>query len=103
MRHPCGRPAVLNRPHAAARCCCWCTSRPIWSPGWYGSPRAPAALCFRVGSEGDLARWDRRLTELGAEHSGPRRAHLGWALDVTDPSGLRIQLHTPEVISADDG
>jgi len=70
---------------------------------WYGSPGAPAALCFQVGSEDDLARWDQRLTELGAEHSGPRRAHLGWALDVTDPSGLRIQLHTPEVISADDG
>ncbi len=69
---------------------------------WYGSPGAPAALCFRVGSRDDLARWDQRLTELGAEHSSPRRAHLGWALDVIDPSGLRIQMHTPEVISADD-
>jgi len=38
----------------------------------------------------------------GVEHSSSRRAHLGWALDVVDLSGLRIQLHTPEVISADD-
>jgi hypothetical protein len=46
--------------------------------------------------------WDNRLTELGAEHSSPRQAHLGWALDVIDPSGLRIQLHTREVLSADN-
>ena len=46
--------------------------------------------------------WDERLAELGAQHSGPRQAHLGWALDVIDPSGLRIQLHTYEAISADD-
>ena len=69
---------------------------------WYGSAGGPAALGFRVGSLGDLVRWDQRLTELGAGHSGPRPAHLGWALDVVDPSGLRIQLHTGEVVSADD-
>ena len=69
---------------------------------WYGSPGAPAVLCFRVASRGELARWDQRLTELGVEHSSPRRAHLGLALDAVDPSGLRIQLHTPELISADD-
>ena len=34
--------------------------------------------------------------------SSPRQAHLGWALDMTDPSGLRLQLHTYEAISADD-
>ena len=61
-----------------------------------------AALSFRVASQDDLLRWDKRLTELGIEHSGPRRAHLGWALDVVDPSGLRVQLHTHELISADD-
>jgi catechol 2,3-dioxygenase-like lactoylglutathione lyase family enzyme len=62
-----------------------------------------AALSFRVAGRSDLLRWDKRLTELGIEHSTPRQAHLGWALDVVDPSGLRIQLHTREVISADDG
>ena len=54
---------------------------------WYGSPGAPAVLCFRVASRADLARGDQRLTELGAEHSSPRRAHLGCALDVVDPLG----------------
>jgi len=45
---------------------------------------------------------DGRLAEFGAERSGPRQAHLGWALDVIDPYGLRIQLHTQEAVSADD-
>ena len=33
-------------------------------------------------------------------HAG--RGQLGWALDVVNPSGLRSQLHTRAVISADD-
>jgi catechol 2,3-dioxygenase-like lactoylglutathione lyase family enzyme len=61
-----------------------------------------AVLSFRVASQEDLAAWAARLTELGVSHSGPRQAHLGWALNVTDPSGLRIQLHTYEAISSDD-
>ncbi|HYB86676.1 MAG TPA: VOC family protein [Streptosporangiaceae bacterium] len=89
LEHPAGMVLVVHRsPDLVTR--------------WYGSPGAPAVLGFRVGSRDDLTAWDKRLTELGAAHSGPRRAHLGWALDVTDPSGLRIQLHTREVISADD-
>ena len=42
------------------------------------------------------------MGEPGAQYSSPRQAHLGWALDVTDPSGLRLQLHTYEAISVDD-
>jgi catechol 2,3-dioxygenase-like lactoylglutathione lyase family enzyme len=69
---------------------------------WHGIGSAVTVLGFRVASRADLVAWDKRLAELGAEHSGPRQAHLGWALDVIDPSGLRIQLHTYETISADD-
>ena len=69
---------------------------------WHGLDSAVAVLSFRVASRADLVAWDRRLAELQTEHSGPRQAHLGWALDVIDPSGLRIQLHTYETISADD-
>jgi|SRR5271157_1466962 len=71
-------------------------------PAWYGLGSAVAVLSFRVANRADLVRWDKRLAELEAEHSGPRQAHLGWALDVIDPSGLRIQLHTYDAISADD-
>lgn len=71
-------------------------------PPWQGQGVGIAVLSFRVTGYADLVLWERRLTELGAEHSSPREAHLGWALDVVDPSGLRIQLHTREVISVDD-
>ena len=71
-------------------------------PEWYGPGKGAALLSFRVASRAGLVSWDERLSELGIEHSGPRQAHLGWALDVADPSGLRIQLHTSESISADD-
>lgn len=70
-------------------------------PPWQGQGVGTAVLSFRVTGYADLVLWERRLTELGAEHSSPREAHLGWALDVVDPSGLRIQLHTREVISVD--
>jgi catechol 2,3-dioxygenase-like lactoylglutathione lyase family enzyme len=69
---------------------------------WHSLGNAIAVLSFRVASRADLVAWDKRLAELGAQHSSPRQAHLGWALDVIDPSGLRLQLHTYEAISADD-
>lgn len=59
-----------------------------------------AVLSFRVASRDDLVAWAERLTQLEVDHSDPRQAHLGWALDVIDPSGLRIQLHTYEAISS---
>ncbi|HUL24475.1 MAG TPA: VOC family protein [Streptosporangiaceae bacterium] len=71
-------------------------------PAPSGHGLGTAALSFRVASQNELLLWENRLTELGIDHSGPRQAHLGWALDVVDPSGLRVQLHTREVISADD-
>jgi catechol 2,3-dioxygenase-like lactoylglutathione lyase family enzyme len=72
-------------------------------PAPQGRGIGTAVLGFRVTSQDHLVRWDERLTELGIGHSRPRQAHLGWALEITDPSGLRIQLHTREVISVDDG
>lgn len=59
---------------------------------WHGLASAVAVLSFRVASHADLMLWDNRLAELGVQHSGPRQAHLGWALDVIDPSGLRLHL-----------
>jgi catechol 2,3-dioxygenase-like lactoylglutathione lyase family enzyme len=61
------------------------------------------AVSFLVDSRDDLISWHQRLTELGVEHSGPRDAHLGWALDIAGPDGLRIELHTREELSADLG
>jgi glyoxylase I family protein len=75
---------------------------PGLSPTSLAPESATAMLSFRVASRADLVLWDERLAELGVAHSGPRQAHLGWALDVIDPSGLRIQLHTREAITVDD-
>lgn len=69
---------------------------------WHGPATGAAVLSFRVASYEDLAAWEERLTELGIEHSAPRQAHLGWALDVFDPDGTHIQLHTREAVSAED-
>jgi catechol 2,3-dioxygenase-like lactoylglutathione lyase family enzyme len=74
---------------------------PDLDQAWHWLDSAVAVLSFRVASRAGLMTWDKRLAELETEHSGPRQAHLGWALDVIDPSGLRIQLHTYETISAD--
>jgi glyoxylase I family protein len=59
------------------------------------------ALSFLVPSRDDLDSWDERLTALGVDHSPPRQVHLGWALDLTGPDGMLIQLHTREPLSGD--
>jgi len=89
LEHPKGMLLCLREP-------------PDLASAWHGLGSAVAVLSFRVASRADLVLWDKRLTELGAEHTSPRQAHLGWALDVVDPFGIRIQLHTHEAISADD-
>jgi catechol 2,3-dioxygenase-like lactoylglutathione lyase family enzyme len=68
-----------------------------------GTAAGGAAVSFLVDSRDDLIAWHQRLTELGIEHTGPREAHLGWALDITGPDGLRIQMHTREELSAGPG
>ncbi len=71
--------------------------------GWRRANAGMAAVGFAVASQQDLADWESRLTELGVHHSGPRPAHLGLSLDLLDPDGLGIQLHTPDDLSGDDG
>lgn len=82
-------------------CCSTCIRRQAPDPAWHQQAHAVAVPRFRVASRAGLLLWDKRLTELGVGHSSSRQAHLGWALDVIDPSGLRIQLHIWEAISAD--
>ena len=62
---------------------------------------SPVSLAVTSASE--LARWEDHFSAIGAEHSAAREAYLGWALDVTDPDGMRIQLHTVGPVSADVG
>ncbi len=55
-----------------------------------------AILGLTVLDRSDLELWIRRLDELGMSHSGPMKGHLGWYLEVPDPDGIILQLHTGE-------
>src|SRR5258708_15298617 len=65
-------------------------------------PRESAVFALSVRDLEGLTEWTRYLAALGVAHSPPRLAHLGWALDVTGPDGVRFQLHTHETLSSDD-
>jgi len=66
--------------------------------------RAKALLGFAVLglSVPDLAAWTRHLDRLGIGHSNPVDVHPGHRLEVVDPDGLVIELHTPRQPSADE-
>lgn len=49
-----------------------------------------------VANHDELLRWAEHLTTLDVEHSGVHQAHLGWAVTVTGPDLVHIQLHTEE-------
>jgi len=68
---------------------------------WRASVAGAPVLGFRVASYDELMSWEASLAGLGVEHSAPRPAHVGWALDVVDPDGLRVQLHTRESVSTE--
>jgi len=88
MEHPAGVLLYLHQvPQEAAAA--------SWLPG------PASALALAVTDRPALMGWDSRLTDLGVEHGQPREAHLGWALDVIGPDGLRIQLHTREDLTSE--
>lgn len=59
-------------------------------------------MALNVGSTDDLDRWCVRLDTLQISHSAPTEAHLGWCVEVSDPDGLVIELHTASQPSADE-
>ena len=67
--------------------------------------RAMAGFCvlaLEVQDQGALGAWVDRLDGLGITHSGVREGHLGSYLEVADPDGVVVQLHTAEHPSADE-
>ena len=52
------------------------------------------SVALSVGTVDDLTEWCTRLDTLGVGHSAPAEGHLGWYVEVPDPDGLVIQLHT---------
>ena len=52
------------------------------------------SIALSVGAVDDLTQWCTYLDALGVSHSAPAEGHLGWYVEVPDPDGLIIQLHT---------
>jgi len=49
-----------------------------------------------VANHDELLRWVEHFATFDVEHSDVHQAHLGWAVTVTGPDLVRIQLHTDE-------
>jgi hypothetical protein len=85
LQHPCGARLLLRRaevPPAALR------GYPLFALG--------------VASYSELLRWEEHLTTVGAEHSAVHPAHLGWAVTITGPDLILIQLRTDDGPSGED-
>ncbi len=84
LQHPCGARLLLRR--AAA---------PLDALNGY------PLFGLTVDSHTELLSWVEHFTTLDVEHSAVHQAHLGWAVTVTGPDLVRIQLHTDEGPSGD--
>jgi len=60
------------------------------------------SVALSVGDSDDLDHWCARLDTLGTKHTSPAEGHLGWHVEVPDPDGLIIQLHTIGQPTADE-
>ena len=85
LQHPCGARLLLR--HAGA---------PL------AALRGYPLFGLTVASHTELLRWVEHLTTFDVEHSAVHQAHLGWAVTVTGPDQVRIQLHTDEGPSGED-
>lgn len=48
-------------------------------------------VSFAVGSHAELEQWARKLTELGIEHEGIKKAHYGSGISFRDPDGIALE------------
>jgi catechol 2,3-dioxygenase-like lactoylglutathione lyase family enzyme len=60
------------------------------------------SIALSVGDVDDLVQWCTRLDGLGVRHSAPAEGHLGWYVEVPDPDGHIIELHTIGEPAADE-
>ena len=79
LEHPCGVRLLLRR-----------ADEPLTALRGY------PLFGLSVANHEQLLRWVEHFTTFDVEHSGVHQAHLGWAVTVTGPDLVRIQLHTEE-------
>ena len=58
------------------------------------------SLC--AGSKADLERCALYLDQASVEHSDIQSGNLGWYIDIPDPDGMLLELHTCEQPAADE-
>jgi catechol 2,3-dioxygenase-like lactoylglutathione lyase family enzyme len=56
--------------------------------------RGFCSVALSVGDFDDLVQWCTRLDSLDVRHSAPTEGHLGSYIEVPDPDGHIIELHT---------
>lgn len=61
-----------------------------------------AVLGLSVRDAGELAEWIRRLDHLAVNHGAPTEGHLGTYVDVPDPDGIVVRLHTGSAPNAEE-
>lgn len=64
--------------------------------------RAFAILTLAVADRAALRASATRLDELGQPHTDLAEGHLGWYMDVPDPDGMLIRLHTATTVDAEE-
>lgn len=85
LQHPCGVRLLLRS-----------AATPV-----VGLPEYPL-FGLTVASHAELLRWVDHLTTFEVEHSRVHSANPGWAVTVTGPDLVRIQLQTDEGPSGED-
>jgi catechol 2,3-dioxygenase-like lactoylglutathione lyase family enzyme len=59
-------------------------------------------VALAVDTSKSLSQWDAWLNQVGAVHTGIVKGPFGWYIDISDPDGLIVQLHTPEHPSVEE-
>jgi predicted enzyme related to lactoylglutathione lyase len=76
--------------------------------GLHHDPTRAAALAgfcvvaIAVDSLESLSEWNAWLNQMETVHSPIVEGALGWYIDISDPDGLIVQLHTPEYPSVEE-
>ena len=85
LQHPCGVRLLLRR-----------TAAPL------AALREYPLFGLTVASHTELQHWVEHLTTFDVEHGAVHQAHRGWAVTVTGPDLVRIQLQTDGGPSGED-
>lgn len=64
--------------------------------------RGFSILGLTIRDRSDLKAWTSWLDLTGVVHSPILDGHLGWFVEVPDPDGIIVRLHTPEMLDVDD-